>query len=174
MPRASDRHWLDRLAVRLTRRQSLKVAAAGALALPLLRTPAPARAASGDDCYKGCIWTTHQEYDADGGVCGVRTNGLFDLQILLYPYTLGFSLFPSRGNPVKFFLRCVDNAALKMKLHQDQCRDPGCPGFQPRGKYGPCFGCAATCCPWSAVEQGYYCCTIVEGQPPCWCTMQGS
>jgi hypothetical protein len=174
MSATSERHWLDRLAVRLTRRQSLKAAVGGALALPLLKAATPARAASGDDCYKGCMWTTHQEYDADGGRCGVIANGKFDAQIVLLPFTLGFSFFPrSPGDPFAYFIRCVDNAALKMKQHQAQCRDPGCPGFQPRGKYGPCDGCAADCCPWDAVDQGYYCCTIVEGQPPCWCTMQG-
>ncbi len=165
MPRASEQHWLDRLAVRLTRRQSLRAAVAGALALPLLRRAAPAHAASGDACYKGCIWTTHQEYDADGGRCGVIANGKFDAQIVLVPFTLGFSLFPSRGNPVVFFLKCVDNAALKMKQHQQQCRDPGCPGFNPSGKYGPCEGVQDNCCPCGSLDSGYIPCVYPCDDP---------
>jgi hypothetical protein len=165
MPETSESHWLDQLAVRLTRRQSLKAAAGGAVALPFLKHAAPARAASGDACYQGCIWTTHNEYDADGGRCGAIANGKFDAQIVLFPFTLGFSLFPSRGNPVTFFLKCVDNAALKMKLHQDQCRAPGCPGFNPRGTYGPCAGVASYCCPCGAVESGYIPCVYPCDDP---------
>jgi hypothetical protein len=169
-----ESHWFDRLAVRVTRRQSLKAAVGGALALPLLRNASPARADSSDACYKGCVWTTHQEYNAEGGRCLVRANGKFDAQLVLLPFTLGFGFFPhSPGDPFAYFVRCVDNAALTMKQHQDQCRQPGCPGFRPRGTYGPCAGVVDNCCPCNAVDSGYIPCVYPCDDPDHSCCPAG-
>lgn len=52
-------HWLDRLAVRYTRRQALKAAIAGtALALPFVRATR-AEADGPNPCQKGCLYTNH-------------------------------------------------------------------------------------------------------------------
>ena len=106
MSATAEGHWLDRLAVRLTRRQSLKAAVGGALALPLLKAAAPARAASGDDCYKGCMWTTHQEQGADNGRCGLIANGKFDAQIVLASVHARLQLLsPQPRRPVRVLLQ---------------------------------------------------------------------
>jgi hypothetical protein len=165
-------HWLDRLATRHTRRTALKTALAGALTLPLLR-PFTAKADDPHACQQGCAWTSHQVYDMETSPCFVRANGKFDAAIVLAPLTFGLTFTSIFTAPAKTFMHCVDTAALNMKQHQAQCLQPNCPGFNPQGTGGPCETCAATCCPYAAVEEGYYCCTVVTGKAPCWCTTGG-
>jgi hypothetical protein len=109
----------------------------------------------------------------DTAPCFVRANGKFDAAIVLFPLTFGLSFTSIVTAPVKTFLHCVDNATLNMKQNQAQCLQPNCPGFDPTGTGGPCETCAASCCPYAASDTGYYCCTLVQGQPPCWCTAGG-
>jgi hypothetical protein len=168
----SAEHWLDRLAVRLNRRQALKAAAASALALPLLG----ASAAEADDptaCRKGCMVTSHAVFDNETSPCFVRANGKMDAAIILAPLTFGLTISSIISAPVKSFINCVDTATLNMKEHQAQCLEPNCPGFNPKGHLGPCETCTGNCCPDQNTESGYYCCTIVSFRPPCWCTQGG-
>jgi hypothetical protein len=162
-------HWLDRLAARHTRRNVLKTALAGALTLPLLRS-FRAKADSPTACQKGCFWTSHQVYDIETSPCFVRANGKFDAALVLYPLTFGLTFTSIFTAPAKTFMRCLDNAVLNMKQNQAQCLQPNCPGFNPNGTGGPCETCTATCCTFAGTDSGYYCCTIVAGQAPCWCT----
>jgi hypothetical protein len=164
---ASD-HWLDRLAVRLTRRQTLKAAVAASVALPLVRT----RAAKADPpgpgaCKKGCYWSSHQYYNSEGGRCLVRANGRFDAALVLFPFTLGLSFTTLGTDPVGNFTRCVDNASLSQKQQQLECQQPGCGDFDPRGPYGPCAGLslAYNCCPCGAADQGYIPCVFDCNDP---------
>ncbi len=165
-------HWLDRLAVRLNRRQALKAAAASALALPLLG----ASAAEADDptaCRKGCMVTSHAVFDNETAPCFVRANGKMDAAIILAPLTFGLTISSIISAPIESFMNCVDTATLNMKNHQAQCLEPNCPGFNPTGHLGPCETCKGNCCPDQNTETGYYCCTIVSFRSKCWCTQGG-
>jgi hypothetical protein len=158
----SPAHWLDRLAVRINRRQALKAAAASALALPLLG----ASAAEADDptaCRKGCMVTSHAVFDNETAPCFVRANGKMDAAIILAPLTFGLTISSIISAPVKSFMNCVDTATL----------EPNCPGFNPTGPLGPCETCKGNCCPDQNTETGYYCCTIVPFRSKCWCTQGG-
>ena len=168
----SPDHWFDRLSARHTRRQALMAAAAGALALPLLR-PVAARADDPQACMKGCMWTSHRVYDIETSPCFIRANGKLDAAVTLFPFTFGLTFTSIFTAPAKTFINCVDTAVLHMKQHQAQCQQPGCPGFNPQGKGGPCDTCSGSCCPYQAVDEGYYCCTIVPDKAPCWCTTGG-
>jgi hypothetical protein len=168
----SSDHWLDRLSARHTRRQALKAAAGAALTLPLLRVPA-AKADAPYACQKGCYWTSHRLYDIETSPCFVLANGRFDAGIVLFPFTFGLSFTHMSKRAVNTFLNCVDSAALQMKNNQANCQLPTCGYFNPQGKGGPCEDCTGSCCTYQAVDEGYYCCTIVPDKAPCWCTTGG-
>lgn len=169
-------HWLDRVAKRYTRRQALRstsAAAAAALTFPLLKST-PARATTGPTaCQKGCYWTTHQLYDQEGGRCLVRANGKFDAALLLFPFTFGATFTSIGTQPVGYFMRCIDNAALTMKWQQAQCREPGCGTFNPKGKGGPCDGVQSNCCPCDSIDSGYIPCIYDCNDPDHNCCPSG-
>jgi len=159
----SSEYWLDRIALRLTRRDALKAMLGGAaLALPLARTGS-ARAANPNACQQGCNWTTHQAYDSQVTTCGLQGLGAGLLAVGYAPLA-GLSLFAVGGGAIALQLKvsyhCLDNAMLQQKMDQEQCREPGCPGFDAKAKGGPCDTCTASCCPDPAVVTGYSCCTL--------------
>ncbi len=171
-----ERNWFDRIAVRLTRRQALKGALAGTATISLLR-PRTAHAEDPHACLKGCLWTSHQTANRTTLGClegGYATEFLY----LGYGPAIGLAFFaaPLAGYETgKYLNECVGRAMLTEKKQQDRCREPGCPGFSPSQPGGPCENCAGangTCCVYPNTETGYYCCTMVQGKSPCWCTMR--
>ncbi len=155
-------HWLDRLAVRFTRRQALQSAAAGAAlaAFPLLRS-APAVAADPHACRQGCLWTSHQT--AEHGFDRCSTAGT--ITGLLYygyggPIGLGWlgPFAKATYEGLKVQVPCNDRVAASAKAANADCRQPGCPGFDPKGENGPCAGVQDNCCPCPGVIQGYIPC----------------
>jgi hypothetical protein len=154
-------HWLDRLATAHTRRQGLKFALAGALALlPLARArPAAARA---DNCTRPCL------YEAQ-----IRSGDRFDAcpnhltYGLVHGFTLAYWVNPGLGatalaSSLLQTLHCQDRAALLQKAEQFDCVQPGCPGYTP-DPHTLCPGClevGGKCCPAasSGNTSGYGCC----------------
>jgi len=160
-------HWLDRLAERRgTRRQALKaaLAAGAALTLPFMR-PGRARAADPHACQTGCNWTAHQHYDSAFNACyvngssyfaGYRTwveSAMWGPLVLLGPYAGMYRAYQET-------MKCADAAMIQQKADQSICQQPGCPGFDPKQKGGPCDTCGASCCPDPSVQGGYSCCTL--------------
>ena len=172
-----ERNWIDRIAVRLSRRQALKGAIAGAATMSLLR-PLTARAEDPHACLKGCLWTSHQAANSAALHCIAGGEATAFLYLGYGPAIgLGFFAAPLAGYEAgKDLDRCTGRVNLTEKKQQSQCRQPGCPGFDPSRAGGPCENRAAangTCCVFPNTETGYFCCTIVEGKSPCWCTMGG-
>ena len=167
---SQERHWLDRLAVGLTRRQALRGAvagAAGAAAAPLL-TPSPAAADASTACQRGCNWTSHQVADAASAKCLALTEAKIVVGYSVAPL-LGISFIGgiSAGvyRPFSYLDRCMDKVYFDQKDNQARCDNPYCPGFNPRGKYGPCEGVTTFCCPCGSVDSGYIPCVYDCNDP---------
>jgi len=161
-------HWLDELAVRVTRGGFLRsaVLAAGGLAFPLMR-PRDAAAAANDPtaCRKGCYFMAHKtaQRELAGCTTSVRAQVGTDLVTLLWlSPLLGFetlALAPSVSG-------CQDRVLLAKKAAMYDCLQPNCPGFDPAQAGGPCENCTAAgghCCPDQKVVAGYSCCTGTGG-----------
>jgi hypothetical protein len=153
-------HWLDRLAIRYTRRQALKAGALGgaALTLPLIRVPT-ARATGTDACYKGCNWTAHHNSSNSYSACVAGATGSAVVRtayvLISIPLFVG-----SFGQQVRETNRCADMSIMQLKAGQYDCLQPTCNGFDPKTHGGPCSSCGgAYCCPNSSVDEGYSCCS---------------
>lgn len=154
--------WFDRLSAQHTRRQTLKVAAAGAAAavgasLPFARRPPEAHAATPTDCRKGCVWTTNQAF-ASGQRTDAAVYGVNDAAgRYLYGPLLGAIAF-SFWSGARMAL--ADQAWRKHRSAMQVCFQPFCPGFNPKAPGGPCDGCEPPlfCNPCELVDSGYICC----------------
>ena len=119
--------------------------------MPLL-TPNSAAADASTACQKGCNWTSHQVADSASLKCQAppRYRRLW----------LGYSVAPLLGisflggfddagmyRPFSYLDRCMDRVNFDQKDNQARCDNPDCPGFNPRGKHGPCEGVVSYCCP---------------------------
>lgn len=174
---AGSEHWLDRLAAPHTRRQGFKAAlAAAALTLPLARA-APAHADDPHACQDGCLWTNGKNFSDNYNAC---KNGSSFLSWYALTFGPGALLGPARplsGPDNRFTAKCLDVAAIVGRSGAWQCIQDNCPGFEPSAHNGPCEYCAAaggTCCVYPGnSDTGYFCCTIVTGRSPCWCTQGG-
>jgi hypothetical protein len=162
-------HWFDRLTARITRREALKrgAVATALLSLPALR-PSPALAA--DNCAKGCSWTAHQNAGRNLQTCranytaandtstGIIIQGTFRVGI----FAIG-AAFLNDSHDLSVFHQCQDFALLTQKAANWDCLKPGCSGFDPMQKGGPCDTCTSSigsCCVDPTVAQGYSCCTL--------------
>lgn len=144
--------WTDGLARPHTRRQGLRALLAGAaLTVPLARGAAPARAAGPNDCRKGCSFTAEQAFTERYNTC-VNTFVLADLAFLVNPF-LG-------ADKTIQALQCRDSAIVRHKAQLFDCRQPNCPGFDPKAPGGPCDGCRDNCCTCQASPTGYICCVF--------------
>jgi hypothetical protein len=147
----SDGHWFDQLSTRLTRRQVVKGALVGAAALAGATPGAStARADASEKCFKGCVWTANQRYEAAKSAC------------LPSVYSI--------GGPYAAIARadragCLDKALLAYKADWYDCAQPGCSGFDPKQKGGPCDGCSNNCCTCQASTNGYICCVFTCDDP---------
>lgn len=146
-------HWLDRLSTSLTRRQALKAALAGAsLTLPLgfVRT---ARAAGPNDCRTGCLYTSGRTFEQAKNRC--RLNGWAGAATFINPLFYVTAL----GSLVAE-VACLDVALLADKARAWDCYEPGCSGFDPKGKNGPCehIPAGSKCCVCPNVATGYVPC----------------
>jgi hypothetical protein len=55
---------------------------------------------------------------------------------------------------------CDERALVSQKAALYDCLQPGCNGFDPKQKGGPCDTCTATCCADPTVISGYSCCAL--------------
>ncbi len=154
-------HWLDRLSVRLTRRQAMKAGLAGALVAgaPLARPPAAGAigASASLPCFKGCVWTDNNHFQTAFAACTVNL-GVGSLSYLISPV---FGLFSS-GQA----LQCKDTAILHQKAGYNDCvQGDDCGGFNPKQSGGPCASCNNNCCPCGASDNGYICCVFDCNDP---------
>jgi hypothetical protein len=159
-------HWLDRLAVRRTRRQVLQSALAGvAVTMPFVRSTPASAADDPNACRKGCFYTSFRKrlraYD--------RCEKTYGSSLIAGGLATGFAFFPmsaalAAGSAAN--LACLELADLAQKAMQYDCLQPDCPGFDPKGADGPCENCVSsggTCCPDQKQLQGYACCTAPPG-----------
>jgi hypothetical protein len=166
---SDDAHWLDRLAVRLTRRQALKAAAAGAAlsSFPLVRTGI-ARADDPHACQQGCLWTSHQTAESGFNHCSFGGT-LAGLLIYGYGVPLGFGIFGplTQGSYATWRLStgCSDTVLANAKADNASCLQPNCPNFNPKSANGPCEGTHDYCCPCASVIQGYQPCVYPCDDP---------
>ena len=170
-PVASE-HWLDRLAVRVTRRTALKVglAAAAAISLPSLR-PSGARAdITTYPCFDGCRAFEHQEFGRARYRCVEARNfssGYDDgytLPAVLEPFNIISALTQALLED-RLYQRCLDTAITNAKVAAFDCYAPGCSGFDPRQPNGPCDTCGENCCVCPGIPNGYICCFYACGDP---------
>jgi hypothetical protein len=146
----------------LTRRQALKSAAAGvALAsFPLLRS-APAVAADPHACRQGCLWTAHQNAEQGYERCARAAAAAF-LLYAGYGPAIGLGLLGSQAkgaySGLTLQFSCNDRVHASAKAANADCREPDCPGFDPKGDNGPCAGVQDNCCPCATVLSGYIPC----------------
>jgi hypothetical protein len=154
-------HWFDRLAAApRTRRQVLQAALAGAvLTLPFART---AHARIADDphaCQKGCLYTSHAQLDRRLDACISNLGQAWTLAGYLAAggfMAMGTGVF---SGGLSGYV-CSEVALLRHKSTQYDCLQSNCPGFDPRGKDGPCAHCPpnARCCYNPKDATGYGCC----------------
>lgn len=164
-----EEHWLDRLATPHTRRHSFKATlAVAALTFPLARA-AQARADNPNSsdphaCQKGCIYASDRTVLAAFAECERKRHfiqrGGAEFFLL---GSLGGGL-NAIGGAIALY-GCNDNAILGAKARNWDCLQPGCPGFEPAGEWGPCRNCASIngcqCCPDSSSATGYtYCSSL--------------
>lgn len=165
---SANGHWLDRLALRLTRREALRGALAGtvAVALPLAARTPTARAASPRDCRKGCWWFAEKEYGSRERVCDAlaASSTRTALAAGVFPI-LGVSLIASASRQLVNYSSCLDRNVLQNKADAYDCLQDNCPGFDPRKAGGPCDGCPVQCCTCQASQNGYICCIFECGDP---------
>jgi hypothetical protein len=163
----AESHWLDRLAVRSTRREALRTVAAGAaaVALPALR-PSTAQAEGPTDCRKGCLWTNRQRYRPRVEKClTIRRAAAAKIAGAgAYP-ALAVVLIPAAWIDALAYSTCLDRAVLESKAGAYDCLQPNCPGFDPKAPGGPCDTCRDNCCTCQASDTGYICCVFSCGDP---------
>jgi hypothetical protein len=161
-------HWLDRLAVRSTRREALRTVAAAGVAgvtVPAIVRPGTTMAqGTGTECRKGCDWTSGRQFQAAGQACRQLTlTGVTQIAVAIayVPLYLKYT-----GDGVVTLARqwgCWDRAVLEHKARSYDCLQPGCPGFDPKAPGGPCDGCNQNCCTCQASDDGYICCVFACG-----------
>ncbi|HZQ66607.1 MAG TPA: hypothetical protein VFA66_15430 [Gaiellaceae bacterium] len=168
MTAPAEEHWFDRLA---TRRQVLTGAlGAIALALPLVRTAAARATHLGCSaetsnnphaCQTGCFYATHKKFLATSDGCDAEYDISYGvalpIMLLINPDLGALSAWLQLAQ----YTNCLDLAMTRQKAEAFDCMQPGCPGFDPCGKYGPCAVCleGAKCCPAPDDNQlGYVCC----------------
>ncbi len=164
---ARSDHWIDRIAVSLTRRQVVRggLAAAGAAAaLPLLRVAPPARAALAEPCYSPCRFQGISEHASDVGQClGKHPSAKLAEFKGLKQASYGPGLLGVASPLLEQFLaaqECRDQADMNGKVYAWNCTQPNCGGWDPKAPGGPCERCTQYCCPCAAVGPtiGYVCC----------------
>ncbi len=170
---ARSDHWVDRLAVSLTRRQVVRggLAAAGAAAaFPLLRVP-PARAVAGDPCFNPCRFQGITQHASEVGQCLVKHSSAKLGEFTgLKEASYGPALLGVVSPLLQQFLaaqECRDTADMKSKAYAWNCTQPNCGGWDPKAPGGPCESCTQYCCPCAAVAitQGYICCAFPCDDP---------
>jgi hypothetical protein len=172
-------HWLDRLAVRHTRRHAFKATlAAAAITLPLVRT---GRARAAEDlhaCQKGCLYASHRHARGAFEKCqkNAPLRGPLIETLFLGQGIYGGAKVVALGVAVA---ACYDTALLYQKERNELCAVNGCPGFNPYDEWGPCKNCATIngcqCCPDPSAPTGYtycsslsnYCCSPNGGCRVC-------
>jgi hypothetical protein len=159
-------HWLDRLAVRQSRRQLLRSALAGAvLTVPFASSASAAGVADPHACRKGCFYTSFQK----AGVAFQRCGDIAGQQFSAYGFTVALAFIPSVAGltlGAGGTLLCRQVAEMQQKAMQYACLQPDCPGFDPKAPGGPCEICQSSggiCCPDQNVVSGYSCCTAAPG-----------
>jgi hypothetical protein len=150
--------WFDRLSAPRTRRESLKVAVAGAAAavgLPLAGEVAEAEAATPTDCRKGCVWVARQTYASDTRLNEAAYWASSGGPLVLGPLGAIVNFWTSREAR-----KIADDAWKTYREDLKECFKPYCPGFDPRKEGGPCAGCDPPlyCNPCELVDSGYICC----------------
>jgi hypothetical protein len=151
-------HWFDRVAVRLTRRQSLKLALAGALAVPLARAGS---APAAERCTQPCFYTAQIHSSQRFDTCDTaRAFGRFQTATAVI-ISGGLAGVISLSNGVRD-MSCYERARLAHKADQFDCLQAGCGGFTPDPNV-LCPGCTEAggkCCPApsSGTLGGYLCC----------------
>ena len=157
-------HWLDRLAVRATRRDAFKVAAAGAAIVSLPRFLRPAPAAAADGCRQGCRYTAIKNYNAQMSACD-DVAPFFEARgfaIVNWP-PLAFVIAPEFIADWVQINRCHDRAVSVHKAAVQDCFTPGCGSFNPYAAGGPCVSCSqggVNCCECPTIREGYMCCVF--------------
>jgi hypothetical protein len=174
---ATEPHFFDRLAMRHTRRHALKTAAttaAAALTFPLLRASS-ARADDPTACRKGCLRVFHDQAPSFSGTCTLKAE-VAAFFWLGYGPALGLGFFSAPVAGYKSGVRlnkCTDRVMAQWKADNYDCLQPGCPGFDPHMKGGPCEFCGAQCCPDQSVDEGYSCCLICSSGGGCCYSVTG-
>ena len=165
-----EERWLDRLAVRLTRRQMLKGALVGAaLTLPAVRPALGQGAATrsagtckiglGKDkqaCNRGCNYAAHKQYLSKESRC-LKKNAVVAAASVLYP-VMGFLYLASQVGASNIeAASCANTALLEEREMMRNCLRPYCPGFNPCAEDGPCDGLLPDvwCCPDRESPSGY-------------------
>ncbi len=153
--------WFDRLAAkRLTRRQGMRVAAAGAAAavgasLPFARSLPTASAANPNDCRKGCVYMANQKYTQEQVEVHLEQISAQTVHTLLGPGAFAYALIFNTS-----FYQALDQCQINHRNRTASCFQPNCPGFNPRESGGPCENCVGEfhCNPCAVEEIGYVCC----------------
>jgi hypothetical protein len=167
---STSEHWLDRLAVRVTRRTVLKagLTAAAAITVPSLR-PSGARADINTyPCFEGCRTFEHQEFGRARSRCDVATNFDFGAGYQLgvfFNALAATSFFVPAALENRLYHRCLDTAITNAKVAAFDCYAPGCSGFDPKQPNGPCDTCSQNCCVCPGIPNGYICCFYACGDP---------
>ena len=146
-----------------------------ALTLPFARTSA-AQADDPTACRKGCLRVFHEQAPSFVGKC--CSKGLLNAYFWLgYGPTLGLGFFsaPVAGYKSGVAMdRCLGNSLAQWKLDNYDCVQPGCPGFDPKMKGGPCEFCGAQCCADQSVDEGSSCCLQCSQKGGCCFSVSGS
>lgn len=152
-------HWFDRLTAKYTRRQGFKLAAAGALAVPLARAGS---AAAVENCTQPCFYTAQVHSAKAVGTCQTRGGAA------VVSYFTGIFVNPAAAaalgvKDVFAGQACYEQAALAQKAEQYDCLRAGCGGFVPDSDILCGSGCrqvGGKCCPFpsSTGLSKYVCC----------------
>ncbi len=173
---AAEPHFFDRLAMRHTRRHALKTAMAtgAALVVPFQRA-SPARADDPSACRKGCLRVFHEQAPSFSAICTLKAEVAAFFWLGYGPALgLGFFSAPVAGYKAGVRLdKCTDRVMAQWKADNYDCLQPGCPGFDPHMKGGPCEFCGAQCCADQGVPEGYSCCLICSSGGGCCYSVTG-
>jgi hypothetical protein len=157
----AESHWFDRLAAPRTRRQTFKVALAGALAtLPLGRVRFAHAAA--EQCTYPCMYSSQvQTARAKNSCDNLGLFGGIASYTALWVNPIAYAA--STANLLKDLVACEQHADLVAKATQFDCIQPGCGSWQPNPDI-LCPGCkeaGGTCCPAPSYSSGsgYLCCS---------------
>ena len=172
----TEEHWFDRFATTQSRAQVLRGAAFGAVSiLPFVRSVPTAFARAGRSagcsvkkdpvsCVKGCDLTADAHFlHTANGTC-VSVGGATGTLAFINTFIMGPSaLVSALGTSEYVEQKCRQLALLSHKAAKYDCKQPGCPGFDPCDPLGPCeFALSAgkACCPTSdpSATTGYATC----------------